>query len=99
METFEKDACKIEKLVRKTMPLLARAREESKKDDDTLARYFPDDEWREFDGVVFSPRMGDVYCSLYDRDAKAAVLIPVTSLKFQNIEIQKRVTKFAKKYY
>ncbi len=40
-----------------------------------------------------------VYCSFFDNDAKAAVLIPVTSLKFQNIEIQKQVTKFAKKYY
>jgi hypothetical protein len=99
MEEFDKDAQKIEKFIWKKRPFLAKAKEEMKKDDDTLARYFPDDEWREFDRVVFSRRMKEVYCSFYDREAKAAVLIPVTSLKFQNIDIQKRVSKFAKKYF
>ena len=30
---------------------------------------------------------------------KVAVLIPLIDLKFQNIEVQKRITKFRKKYY
>ena len=96
---FEKDGFKIEKFIHKKLPLLAKAKAESKKYDKKLAEYFVNDDWKDFDGVVFIPEKREVFCSFYDKFNKVAVLIPIIDLKFQNIEVQKRVAKFRKKYY
>jgi hypothetical protein len=42
---FEKDGFKIEKFVHKKLPLLAKAKSESKKCDQKLVEYFPNDDW------------------------------------------------------
>jgi len=96
---FEKDGFKIEKFVYKKLPLLAKAKSESKKCDQKLVEYFPNDDWKKFDRVVFVPEKREVFCSFYDEFNRVAVLIPLIDLNFQNIEVQKRVTKFRKKYY
>ena len=96
---FEKDGLKIEKFIHKKLPLLAKAKAESKKYDQKLAEYFVNDDWKKFDGVVSVPEKREVFCSFYDEFNKVAVLIPIIDLKFQNIEVQKRVIKFRKKYY
>ena len=96
---FEKDGFKIEKFVHKKLPLLAKAKSESKKCDQKLVEYFPNDDWKKFDGVVFVAEKREVFCSFYGEFNKVAVLIPLIDLNFQNIEVQKRVTKFRKKYY
>ena len=96
---FEKEGYKIEKFIYKKLPLLAKAKAESKKCDQKLAEYFANDDWRKFDGVVFAPEKREVFCSFYDEFNKLAVLVPIIDLKFQNIEVHKRVTGFRKKYY
>jgi len=96
---FEKDGFKIEKFFQKNLPLLAKAKSESKKCDHKLVEYFPYDDWKKFDGVVFVLEKREVFCSFYDEFNKIAVLIPLIDLNFQNIAVQKRVTKFRKKYY
>ena len=98
-EMFEKDGFKIEKFIHNRLPLLAKAKSDSKKCDQKLVEYFPNDDWKKFDGVVFVPEKREVFCSFYDEFNKVAVLIPVIDLNFQNIEVQKRVTRFRKKYY
>ena len=45
---FEKDGFKIEKYVHKKLPLLAKAKSESKKCDQKLAEYFANDDWKKF---------------------------------------------------
>ena len=96
---FEKDGFKIEKFLHRKRPLLAKAKSESKKHDSKLIEYFSDDDWKKIDGVVFLPKKREVFCSFYDQLNKVAVLIPIIDLNFHNIEVQKRVTKFRKKYY
>ena len=96
---FEIDGSKVEKFIHKKLPLLAKAKSESKKSDQKLAEYFTNDDWKKFDGVVFVPEKREVFCSFYDETNKVAVLIPLIDLNFQNIEVQRRVTKFRKKYY
>jgi hypothetical protein len=96
---FEKDGFKLEKFVHKKLPLLAKAKSKLKKCDQKLVEYFANDDWKKFDGVVFVPEKREVFCSFYDEFNKVAVLIPLTDLNFQNIEVQKRVTKFRKKYH
>ena len=96
---FEKDGFRIEKFLHRKLPLLAKAKSESKKHNSKLVEYFSDDDWRKFDGVVFLPEEGGMFCSFYDQLNKVAVLIPIIDLNFQNIDVHKRVTKFRKKYY
>jgi hypothetical protein len=96
---FKKDGFKIEKFVHKKLPLLAKAKSESKKCDQKLTENFPNGDWKKFDGVVFVPEKREVFCSFYDDFNKIAVLVPLIDLNFQNIEVQKRVTKFRNKYY
>ena len=96
---FEKDGFKIEKLIHRKLPLLAKAKLESKKYDEKLNEYFEKNEWIKFDGVVFLPEKKEVFCTFYDESKKMAALVSIVDLIFQNIEINKRVTKFTKKYY
>ena len=98
MKMFERDAFKIEKFIKKRLPLSAKATEEARGRDEKLAKYFSDNDWRKFDGVLYYPRTEDVYCSFYDETEKVAVLVSIIDLKFQNREIQKRVNRFQKKY-
>ena len=95
---FERDAFKIEKFIKKRLPIFAKATKEAKVHDEKLAKYFSDNEYRKFDGVLYYPRTEDVYCSFYDETDKVAVLVSIFDLKFQNSEIQKRVNKFQNKY-
>jgi len=99
MEDFERDAFRLERFLWKKRPLIAKAGEVSKNNDEMLTKHFEVNDWKKFDGVVFSPKTREVYCSFYDDLENHAVLVPAIDLVFKNREIQKRVRKFRQKYY
>ncbi|GAB6906478.1 hypothetical protein DESC_580054 [Desulfosarcina cetonica] len=99
MGIFEKDAFKLENYIRKRLPLFAKATESAKNNDSKLAKYFVDDNWIKFGGVVFHSGLKEVYCTFYDDFKKCATLVSVIDLKFMNIKVHNEVKKFKNKYY
>jgi len=95
---FEKDAFKIEKTLNKKRPIIAKPKPDLLEYDQSLIKSLGNDKWNEFDIAVFHPENENIYCVFYDKVQKETVLISIFDLKFQNLETQKKVMKFYKKY-
>jgi len=99
MDTFEQAALKLKKFLFEKRPLEAKPSDEAIENDKNLAMSMEKGIYRMFDGVIYWPKTGEVFCSFYDEQRKSAVLVPAIDLVFKDQTIQKRVKTFIKQYY
>jgi len=96
---LDKEAYRLEKFMLARRPVKASPTSEALQHDANLASKFIEGEVKEFDGIVYLPKIKMVYCSFYDTANNVAVLVPVVDLVFEDTEIQKKVRAFEVRYF